>query len=369
MKILMINVVCGIGSTGKICTDLASELEKQGNEVKIAYGREKVPKQFQKYAVRVGTNIDSMIHGLRGRLLDQCGFGSKKSTLNFIKWAEIYNPDILWLHNLHGYYINIPVLFEWIKSRPSMVVRWTLHDCWAFTGHCAYFTMANCYKWKKQCEHCCEKKSYPRSIFVDNSRKNYLLKKKAFLNVRNMSLIVPSEWLAHHVNESFLSDYPIKIQKNCINTNIFKPTVSDFRKEYNLEDKKIILGVASIWDKRKGLNDFIELSKMLNQKYCIVLVGLNKMQIKRLPDNIIGLEKTNSSYELAQIYSAADIFVNPSKEETFGMTTIEAEACGTPAIVYKNTACEEIVKDRKGIAVDQSVLAVYNAIMGMKLDA
>lgn len=368
MRVLMINVVCGIRSTGRICTDLATALEAQGHEVKIAYGRESVPEEFQKYAVRIGSDLDVKLHGLRGRLLDQCGLGSKRSTYRFIKWADAYDPDILWLHNLHGYYINIPILFDWIKSRPSMMVKWTLHDCWAFTGHCAYFSMANCYKWREQCEHCPEKKSYPKSVLLDNSKRNYFVKKSAFTGVENMSLLVPSEWLANHVRKSFLSNYPIEIHHNLVNINIFKPTESNFREKYGLKNKIVILGVAAIWDKRKGLKDFIELSEMLDKKYCIILVGLNKKQIKKLPTNIIGLEKTNSSYELAQIYSAADVFVNPSREETFGMTTIEAESCGTPAIVYKDTACEEIVKNKSGIAVEQNVVAIYNAIVRMKLD-
>ena len=368
MRVLMINVVCGIRSTGRICTDLAIELEKQGHEVKIAYGREQVPSQFMKYAIRVGSKFDLLVHGIQGRMFDQCGFGSKKATLEFIKWAEIYNPDMLWLHNLHGYYINIPILFKWIKSRPSMKVQWTLHDCWAFTGHCAYFAMANCYKWKKQCEHCPEKHSYPKTVWIDHSRKNYLIKKDTFLNVKNMLLIVPSEWLASHVKNSFLSAYPIEVRYNSVDTKIFKKTESNFRKKHNLQDKIVVLGVAAIWDKRKGLDDFIKLAKLLDVKYCIILVGLNKKQIKKLPGNIIGIEKTDNSYELAKIYSAADIFVNPSKEETFGMTTVEAELCGTPAIVYKDTACEEIVKKTGGIAVEQNVSAIYNAIVRMKLD-
>lgn len=368
MKVLMINVVCGIRSTGRICTDLATALEQQGHEVKIAYGRENVPETFERYAVHIGKKLDLIIHGLRGRILDQCGWGSKNATRKFIRWAEEYNPDMLWLHNLHGYYINIPILFEWIKSRPFMKVQWTLHDCWAFTGHCAYFSMANCYKWKEECGKCDEKKSYPKSLLLDNSRKNYLFKKKAFLGVKNMLLIVPSQWLARYVKESFLADYPIEIQYNSIDKNIFRPTPSCFRENYKLKNKIIILGVATVWDKRKGLDDFIELSKMLNHNYQIVLVGLNKKQIRKLPKNILGIEKTNNAYELAGIYSTADVFVNPSKEETFGMTTVEAEECGTPAIVYKDTACEEIVKARDGIIVEQNVIAIYDAIVRMKLD-
>ena len=150
MKILMINVVCGIRSTGRICTDLAAEMEAQGHEVKIAYGRETVPEKYQKYAVRIGTDWDVKLHGLKSRLLDAHGLGSKKATKHFLDWAEEYKPDLLWLHNIHGYYINYELLFAWIKRRPDMEVKWTLHDCWAFTGHCSHFSFVKCYRWKDQ---------------------------------------------------------------------------------------------------------------------------------------------------------------------------------------------------------------------------
>lgn len=145
MKVLFINSVCGIGSTGRICTDLAQQLEAEGNEVKIAYGRKgTVPEQFQKYAVRIGTDFDCKMHAIQTRLFDTHGFGSKRATKEFLKWAEEYKPDLLWLHNLHGYYINVEMLFDWIKKHPEMQVKWTLHDCWAFTGHCSHFTMVKC---------------------------------------------------------------------------------------------------------------------------------------------------------------------------------------------------------------------------------
>ena len=172
MKVLMINSVCGIRSTGRICTDLASELEAQGHQVRIAYGRESVPEQYTKYAVRIGNEWDVRLHGVRSRLLDEHGLSSKSATKRFLKWAEEYDPDLLWLHNIHGYYINYELLFDWIKGRPKMQVKWTLHDCWAFTGHCSYFTVARCEQWKTGCTHCVQKKRYPASLLVDNCRKN-----------------------------------------------------------------------------------------------------------------------------------------------------------------------------------------------------
>ena len=172
MKVLMINVVCGIRSTGRICTDLATELEKEGHEVKIAYGREYVPEEFKRFAVRIGNDFEVKIHGIKSRVFDNHGLGSTKSTKEFLKWAEEYNPDMLWLHNIHGYYINYELLFSWIKRRTNMKIKWTLHDCWAFTGHCAYFSMIDCDKWISGCSNCPQKRKYPESIIIDDSRNN-----------------------------------------------------------------------------------------------------------------------------------------------------------------------------------------------------
>lgn len=367
MRVLLINSVCGIRSTGRICTDLAQKFEEEGHEVKIAYGRvDEVPQQFQKYAVRIGNDLDLKIHALRTRILDEHGFGSKRATKEFLEWAEQYNPDLVWLHNIHGYYINIEMLFDWIKSRPNMQVKWTLHDCWAFTGHCSHFSVVQCDQWKTQCVSCVQRDRYPASKFKDNCCLNFERKKAAFTEVSNMTLITPSKWLANLVRESYLKEYPIEVQYNTIDYNIFKPTESDFRNKYNLEGKKIILGVASTWDDRKGLNDFLELSGLLDEQYIIVLVGLSEQQITKLPENIIGITRTNNAEELASIYTVATVFVNPSREETFGLTTVEAIACGTPVIVYKGTACEEIIEMYGGKAVPVDVQAIYREIMEMR---
>lgn len=364
MKVLLINSVCGIGSTGKICAAIAEEYEKNGHSAKIAYGRDPfVPDQFKKYAVRIGSDLDVKLHALRTRLLDDHGFGSKAATKRFLKWAEEFDPDILWLHNLHGYYIHIGLLFDWIKSRPQMEVKWTLHDCWAFTGHCSHFSFVRCDKWKEGCRNCSQKKEYPTSAVIDRSRKNFLDKKRLFTGVKNMTILTPSQWLADLVKKSFLKEYPTKVQYNPIDRSVFKPTPSDFREKYGLTDKKIILGVSGVWTDRKGLYDFYELAEKLGSDYKIVLVGLTDPQIAALPPAILGLPRTNSGEELAAIYSAADLFVNPSREETFGMTTLEALCCGTPAIVYKNTACVELVSKYGGTAVDFGVDFLYAEIL------
>lgn len=368
MKILIINSFCGIGSTGRICTDLAQMLEKKGNNVIIAYGRKSVPDMYQKYAVRIGTEWLVRKNALSCRLFDNDGFTSKQATKKFLEWAGEYDPDVLYLHNLHGYYINIEMLFDWIKSRPNMQVKWTLHDCWAFTGHCAYFTMAKCDKWQTHCDKCVQKRSYPRSMLCDNCFRNYDSKKAAFCGVRNMTIITPSNWLAELVKKSFLKEYPVEVVYNDIDKNVFKPTPSNFREKYGLIDKKIVLGVASVWDERKGLNDFFKLREMLDESYAIVIVGLSKKQLKNLPKNIIGISRTNNVKELAGIYTAADVFVNPSKEETYGMTSKEAESCGTQAIVYSDTACAEVIDKSKSVAV-KNVDGICDQIIKFTADA
>ena len=366
MRVLIINSVCGTGSTGKICADLADEFKRDGHVVRIAYGRGSIPSQYKKDAIRIGNEFGVRLSVLHTRLTDRHGFSNQCATRRFLRWASNFDPDLVWLHNIHGYYINVEMLFDWIKMRPHMKVNWTLHDCWAFTGHCAFFSMAKCDQWSKHCVSCPQTKAYPKSMWKDRCEENFARKKKAFCNVRDMTLVTPSYWMADLVKKSFLAAYPIEVVYNKINREAFQPTPSNFRNKYGLKEKRIILGVANVWDERKGLKDFWCLREMLDDSYVIVLVGLNKRQLRTLPPGIIGIERTSNIYELAGIYTTADIFVNPSKEETFGMTTVEAYACGTPAIVYRDTACEEIVKSMCcGVAVEQNVDSIYTEILRM----
>lgn len=399
MKVLLVNVVCGIRSTGRICTDLARSLETEGHEVKIAYGRGSVPMEFEKYAVKIGGSFDQKLHGVRTRLLDQHGFGSRKATEKFLFWAEQYHPNLLWLHNIHGYYLNVEMLFGWIKEHPEMQVKWTLHDCWAFTGHCTYFSVVKCEQWKQGCYKCIQKKRYPASLWKDNCRENYRRKRKAFTGVERMTLITPSQWLADLVKESYLGEYPIEVQYNRIDTNIFKPTPSDFRERYGLKNKRMILGVASTWNERKGLFDFLRLAKMLDDSYVIVLIGLTKKQARRilrlsktmvLPEpgrdtvqtstrkwlktdrgiavpadvrelycaitgkkymginppvqaDLLYLPATNNSGKLAEIYTVADLFVNPTYEDNYPTVNLEAIACETYVITYLTGGSPETI--------------------------
>lgn len=358
MKVLMINVVCGIRSTGRICTDLATALEAQGHEVKIAYGRENVPEQFQKYAVRIGTDLDVKLHGVKARLLDGAGFGSKRATEKFIEWAKEYDPDVIHLHNIHGYYINVEVLFNYLKVCGKKII-WTLHDCWAFTGHTPYCDSVNCERWIRGCYECPLIKAYPSS-FVDKSKQNWKKKKEIFTGVRGMMIITPSEWLAGLVKKSFLAEYPVKVINNGIDTSKFYHIESDFRKKNGLEGKLVLLGVATVFDDMKGYSDFLKLREMLGDEYRIVLVGLTKEQIKNLPKGILGIERTSSIKELAEIYSAADLFLNLSYCENYPTVNIEAMSCGTPVLTYKTGGSPEIVEEYGGIVVEQGDIESVN---------
>lgn len=341
MNILFINSVCGTGSTGKITTELAESYEREGHQVKIAYGRHSyVPEKYRKFAVRIGNKCDVYVHAFLSRITDRHGFYSRRATKNFLQWASDYNPDVLWLHNIHGYFINIELLFNWIKSRPQMKVYWTLHDCWSFTGHCAYFTMAGCYKWQTHCGHCPQKYAYPAS-FIDNSFRNYEDKRRLFTGVKDMTLITPSQWLANLVSQSFMSEYPCEVRHNEIDRNIFRPTEGNFRERYNLIGKKIVLGVANIWEARKGLKDFVRLYELMDhENFSTVLVGSTR---DKLPEGIIHIKRTGSQRELAEIYTASDVLFNPTYEDNYPTVNLEAEACGIPVITYDTGGAPETV--------------------------
>jgi len=353
MKVLQINTTCGRGSTGRIAVDIHNLLLEQGHESVIAYGRGE-PLNCDN-TIKIGSKIDFYNHVLKTRLLDMHCFGSKKATEDFVDEVKNYNPDIIHLHNIHGYYLNIEILFNFLEKFNKPIV-WTLHDCWAFTGHCVYFDYVGCHKWKTHCEKCPAKKSYPKGIFIDNSYNNYDKKRILFRSLDKLTLVTPSEWLAKLVKRSFLREYPVKVINNGIDLNVFKPTPSDFRKTYNLENKFIILGVANKWEKRKGFEYFIELSKLIGPDEAIVMVGLSKNQLKQLPKNITGITRTDNVQELAEIYTSANVFFNPTLEEVMGLTNVEAQACGTPVITFNTGGSVETIDDTTGFIVEKGNL-------------
>lgn len=360
MKVFQINSTCGFGSTGRIAVDILRELEKNGDEGIIAYGRNSAPENVNSY--RIGSDLDVKIHGVLSRITDRQGFYSTSATKKLIRKIKEYNPDIIHLHNIHGYYLNVAVLLNFLKEYNKPIV-WTLHDCWTFTGHCAHFSYEKCDKWKTECYSCPLKKEYPSSLLMDNSNKNYKQKKELFTKPENITFVAPSEWLRDLTEKSFLGKYPIKVINNGIDLTKFKPTESDFREKYNLQGKFVILGVASVWTDKKGLPDFVKLNEMLSDNQVIVLVGLNDNQISALPKGIIGIKRTNSIEELAEIYSSADVFVNPTYEDTYPTTNLEAISCGTPVVTYITGGSPESVFEGNGFSVPQGdIKGIFEAI-------
>ena len=343
MKLLQINSVFGQGSTGGMAADIEREASARGHSVLSAYGRGRPPSENPSALYRIGSDLDVLLHGAASRLWDGQGLASNRATAAFLRKADAFAPDAVWLHNLHGYYINFPLLFDWIKSRETLRVFWTLHDCWPFTGHCSHFASAGCDEWKRGCARCPQKTAYPKCLVFSNSARNYELKKKFFSGVRDLTVIVPSEWMKNLAEQSFLGAYPMRVVSCRADPAAFRPTPSDFRIRHGLEGKKIILGVSAVWDDTKGLSDLIALSRLLGSDHAVVLVGVPDKLARSLPSSVTALPPVHDRRALAAAYSAADVFVNPSRQESFGMTTLEAMLCGTPAVVYKGTACEEVV--------------------------
>lgn len=447
MRMLLINVVCGIRSTGRICTDLAKALEAQGHTVKIAYGRESVPEFAQKYAVRIGTDADVRLHALKARLNDGCGFGSRRATERFLKWVRAYDPDVIHLHNLHGYYIHVGLLFDYLRSCGKKII-WTLHDCWPFTGHSAYCEGAGCERFTDGCHDCPALREYPAAL-TDRSKRNWLRKKEIFQNVPDMTLITPSVWLKGLAERSFLSGYPVKVIPNGIDTERFHPSANDTkpffgiqnalvvcdydrlpkgsvqaanrlaaelkengtllmlgageipdgldaravqtaspkerdmllaaadaiwdpaapdpdaqicrileqiraarneqteasakdtagfwndRAAYGLCGKRIVLGVASLWNERKGVGDMIALARSLQGKVRTVVVGVSDAQIPAFPAGSLCVKETDDVETLRRLYAMADAYVNPTYEDNYPTTNLEAVACGTVVLTYR----------------------------------
>ncbi|MDR0832728.1 MAG: glycosyltransferase [Candidatus Symbiothrix sp.] len=365
MILLQINVVNNIYSTGRFVEEIGQLALSNGWTSYIAYGQAANPSQSQ--LIKIGSKWDIYKHGFLTRLTDRHGFGSKRATKKFIQQIETIKPDIIHLHNIHGYYLNIEILFDYLAHSDIPVV-WSLYDCWPITGHCAYFDLVGCNQWQTTCIHCPQKKAYPAG-FISQAKKNFEQKKELFNQVKNLTLVPGSHWLETIFGQSYLNKYPSHIIYSGINIHDFSPqtNVSEIRKNMGLTGKFVLLGAASTWDIRKGLNDFIALSQLLSSEYQIVLVGLSSSQINDLPSTIIGVERTQSIQKLAELYSLSDVFVNPTHEDTYPTTNLEAMACGTPVITYQTGGSGESVSEKTGIIVEKGNLpALHQAIQTVK---
>ena len=331
-KLLQINITANWGSHGKIAEEIGNLAISRGWGSYISYGRWANPSKSK--LIHIGSSFDEKCHGLQSRLFDNHGLASVKATKNFIKEIEKIKPDIIHLHNIHGYYLNYPILFDCLK-RMQVPVVWTLHDCWPFTGHCAYFDFAKCERWKKGCYSPCPCKSeYPKTILCEATKRNYRLKKEVFNTIANLTLVPVSDWLGSLLKESFLKNYPIKVVKNGIDINVFKPADAiEVRKKYGIGFQPYLIGVASVWEKRKGFDDFLKLAKEISPKIKLVLVGLDKNKLSTAQQNgIIGIPRTENVNELTALYSGAEMFLNLTYEDNYPTTNLEAMACGTPVL-------------------------------------
>jgi len=347
LKLLQINVAANWGSHGRIAEEIGLEAMAQGWESYIAYGRYANPSKS--HIVKIGDLFDHCLHGAQSLLLDRHGLASCGPTKKLIREIELIKPDLIHLHNIHGFYLNYPILFRYLSTVDIPVV-WTLHDCWAFTGHCAWPIHGHCDRFQEQCCHCpLQSKGYPKSFLLDRSRSNFKLKKRYFRSLQDLHLVTVSRWLEQQVRLSFMQDMDIRTIYNGLDTEVFRP--SGTPPTSVTDGHPLVLGVCNAWYDWKGLDDMAALREILPDDYEVMVVGVNEDQMHRLPEGITCIRRTDSVSQLAEIYSQADVFVNPSKVESFGMTTAEALSCGTPSIVYDTSACPEVVDNLTGRVV------------------
>ncbi len=348
MKILQINTVYAEGSTGKIARDIHDLCLEAGFECRTACRSLSAP---QPDAMEISGRLDSRIHGLLARMTMFKGCFSYFKTRRFLKRVNDYRPDVIHLHNLHGSYVHVGLLMRYIKQKQIPVV-FTLHDCWAFTAICPHFTIAGCDKWKTGCHHCPQRRQYSSSPF-DMTASVWRLKRKWFSGVPRMIIVTPSAWLQQLAQTSLLAEYPVRVIHNGINLNLFTPTPSDFRERHNLGDRKIVLAVAFGWGYSKGLDVIATLAERLPEDYRLVVVGTDERAEAQLPSQVLSIRRTKDQHELAAIYTAADVLINPTREENYPTVNMEAIACGTPVITFRTGGSPEIVSDACGVTVER----------------
>lgn len=356
-KLLQINPVVRVStSTGRIMQEIGELAMQNGWESYVAYskGRDGI-RTCASHTIPVGNKWDTWMHGLETRLLDRHGLASVSVTYDFIKHLKEISPDIVHIHNIHGYFLNYPVLFEYL-SKSGIPVVWTVHDCWLYTGHCYYYSYIQCNKWESGCGDCPQKRKFPASWWLDRSARNYQDKQEAFTSMPygKLTIVPVSDWIRGEMSRSFLKGYPFRVIHNGIDTEVFTVYgAEEVKRKYGWQGKHVLLGVASIWSEEKGLPDFIKLAQQLRDDEMIVLVGVTEEQKSQLPQNVYGIRRTENIRELAQLYSAADVFVNPTWQDNYPTVNMEAIACGTPVVTYRTGGSVEAVTEDTGFIVEQ----------------
>ena len=355
-KLLHINPVLRTStSTGRIIQEIGTVAMASGWDNYIAYskGRDGIMPSSSKL-IPVGSKLSVALHGLATRFLDMHGLGSVLSTKKLVKEIDRLKPDVIHIHNIHGYFLNYKVLFDYL-SKTDIPVVWTVHDCWLYTGHCYHYASVGCEKWKTHCENCPQKRAFPSSVWLDRSYQNFEDKRKAFTSLKNFTVVTVSEWMKDEMSHSFLKDCNFQVIHNGIDLDVFnvQPDDKAVREKYGLGDKKIILGLASIWSKEKGWDDFVKMSEMLNDDEVIVMVGVTEKQQEQLPKGVVGIRRTENVRQLAELYSAATAFVNPTWQDNYPTVNLEAIACGTPVVTYRTGGSVEAVTEETGYVVEQ----------------
>ena len=353
LKLFQINVVANSGSTGKIAEQIGILARNNGWDCYMAYGRWAYNSSLKLY--KIGTKKDVYLHGLKSLLLDKHALGSKRATKELIEEIRKVKPDLIHLHNIHGYYLNLPLLCDFLAEYGKPIVM-TLHDCWTVTGHCVHFQDINCDKWIKGCHHCTNLKGYPKSLFIDNTQNNWNIKKKAFRKILPLLTIVPvCNWLGDIVSQSYLKEANRRVIVNGIDLDVFKPkeNVSAIRTKYKLDNKFVILAVSNGWNSTKGFEDILWLRERLSDEYVFVMVGVSPKQKNNLPPGIVGICKTENVNQLAELYVMADVFLNPTYQDTLPTVSIEALACGTPVIGYNTGGSADIIDENVGVLIER----------------
>lgn len=348
MKLIQINTIASSFSTGRIAEQIGKLMQARGWESYLAYGR--FANASSNRLIKIGNRLDLALHLLESRLFDRHGLSSKLATKRLIKKIQQIDPDVIHLHNIHGYYLNYPILFDYLSQAGKPVV-WTLHDCWSFTGHCAYFDTANCYRWKSGCFACPLKGIYPRCIGLDRSRENYADKQYYFNKVKNLSIVTVSQWLEEMVKQSMLRYDNLLCIHNGIDLNCFRP-LDLIDEQYDFDGKKVLLGVCAKWTSEKGFDDFVELAKRIDDDYIIVMLGLKTGFFKRLPERIIAIQRTENMNVLVQLYNRALVMLTLSHNDTYPTTNLESLACGTPVITYPTGGSPEAIDENTGYIVE-----------------
>ena len=339
VRVLFINSVIDYGSTGKIIRSLMNGLIANGHETLAIYGR--YDAQIESHTFSIANRKATLIHGVMSKFFGRHGLHSSAQTALVIEKIKEFNPDVIHLHNLHGYYINVPMLLDFLATDFKGNIVWTLHDAWLISGSSAYFDYHGCKLWDDGCVICASTNDYPISLGFKRQKKNFAWKKSKILALQRVTFISPSEWLKSLAEQSFLAQFPIKVVNNGIDQAVFKPTENETLAQ-KYQGKKVILGVASEWEARKGLKDFYRLKNLLDDSFIIVLIGLNNKQIQELPQDIVGIQRTTDAHELASYYTLAHAFINPTYEDNFPTTNLEAVSCGTPVIAYDTGGNKEV---------------------------